>query len=88
MRREAAAAVALALRGRSCGVDLRPARMADERSGWPDDFAAVFAHALPERLIAAAAAESDAMAAVEENFWVPREVIEPVRRCGCRGTLL
>ena len=43
---------------------------------WPDSAAWLVRQALPARLLAAAAADSDAMAAVAPNFWVPREAIE------------
>lgn len=43
---------------------------------WPDSSAWLVREALPARLLAAATADSDAMAAVAPNFWVPREAIE------------
>ena len=43
---------------------------------WPNSAAWLVRDALPARLLAAAAADSDAMAAVAPNFWVPREAIE------------
>lgn len=43
---------------------------------WPDSAAWLVRDALPARLLAAAAADSDAMAAVAPNFWVPRAAIE------------
>jgi hypothetical protein len=54
---------------------------------WPDDSVAVFREALRERTLAAAVAESDAMAACEPNFWVPRAAIEAVR-AAARSLLL
>ena len=47
---------------------------------WPDSAARLVRNALPERLLDAAAADSDAMAAVAPNFWVPREAIEAEAR--------
>ena len=49
-------------------------------SDWPDSAAWLVRDALPERLLEAAAADSDAMAAVAPNFWVPREAIEAAAR--------
>jgi hypothetical protein len=45
-------------------------------SDWPNSAAWLARDALPERLLELAAADSDAMAAVAPNFWVPREAIE------------
>ena len=43
---------------------------------WPASVACLFRDALPAATLAAVAAESDALAAVAPNFWVPRDAIE------------
>ncbi len=43
---------------------------------WPEDSVAVFQDALPLHTLAAAVAESEAWAACEPNFWMPRAAIE------------
>ena len=49
-------------------------------AAWPEGSVSLFSGALSERTLAAAVAESDAMAACAPNFWVPREAIEAVRQ--------
>ncbi len=51
----------------------------DTSSEWPDSVAAVWQHVLTPQTLAAAAADSDAMAACAPNFWMPREAVEPAR---------
>ena len=45
-------------------------------AAWPESAACLFRDALPAATLAAVAAQSDALAAVAPNFWVPCDAIE------------
>jgi hypothetical protein len=45
-------------------------------AAWPGDSAQLFTDALPPQLLLAACTESDALAACDDNFWLPRAELE------------
>jgi len=60
-----------------CRTPLTPLLLSSAMSAdWPESCACLYRDALPAATLAAVAADSDAMAAVAPNFWVPREAIE------------